>query len=44
MRHRFEFNDYLAGNQQINPLSFDYMPFIIDVYFNLPLKRNISES
>jgi hypothetical protein len=44
MRYRLEFNDHFAGNKQIDPLPLDNMPFVIDAYFDLPLKRNLSES
>ena len=44
MRYRLEFNYDFAGDQQIDPLPLDNMPFVIDAYFDLPLKRNLSES
>jgi len=44
MRYRLEFNDYFSGNQQINPLPFDNMPLVINVYFDLSLKGDLSES
>ena len=44
MRYRLEFNYDFAGNQQINPLPLYNMPFVIDAYFNLSLKIDLSES
>ena len=43
MRHCLEFDDHFAGNQQINPLPFDNMPFVFDAHFDLSLKRSLSE-
>ena len=43
MRYRLKFHNHLAGNQQINALPFDNMPFVIDAHFDLSLKRYLPE-
>ena len=41
--HSLEFNNHFFGDQQVNPLPFDDMSLVINVYFDLTLKRNSSE-
>lgn len=43
MRYRLVFNDYFTGDQQIDPLPFYNMSLVINIHFDLSLKRNSSE-